>query len=106
MQCNCLKYNYLIFRTPQIRESQLLIFIFNKQNMKKLKTIFMLVAVAIGLTFASCSDDNVSAGTETNTGNTNVAVSLSLSLGNSGTRALPEDYNYVGQWAGKDEINT
>lgn len=74
--------------------------------MKKLKTIFMLVAVAIGLTFASCSDDNVSAGTETNTGNTNVAVSLSLSLGNSGTRALPEDYNSVGQWAGNDKINT
>ena len=74
--------------------------------MKKLKTIFMLVAVAIGLTFASCSDDNVSAGTETNTGNTNVAVSLSLSLGNSGTRALPEDYNYVGKWAGKDEVKT
>ena len=74
--------------------------------MKKLKTIFMLVAVAIGLTFASCSDDNVSAGTETNTGNTNVAVSLSLSLGNSGTRALPVDYNYVGQWAGQDEIKT
>ena len=74
--------------------------------MKKLKTIFMLVMIAIGLTFVSCSDDNVSAGTETNTGNTNVAVSLSLSLGNSGTRALPEDYNYVGQWAGKDEIKT
>ena len=79
--------------------------------MKKLKTIFMLVMIAIGLTFASCSDDNVPAGTETNTGNTNVAVSLSLSLGNSGTslgnsktRALPEDYNSVGQWAGKDEI--
>ena len=74
--------------------------------MKKLKTIFMLVMIAIGLTFASCSDDNVSAGTETNAGNTNVAVSLSLSLGNSGTRALPEDYNYVGKWAGKDEVKT
>lgn len=74
--------------------------------MKKLKTIFMLVMIAIGLTFASCSDDNVSAGTETNTGNTNVAVSLSLSLGNSGSRALPNDYNYVGQWAGKDSIKT
>lgn len=74
--------------------------------MKKLKTIFMLVMIAIGLTFVSCSDDNVSAGTETNTGNTNVAVSLSLSLGNSGTRALPVDYNYVGQWAGKDQIKT
>jgi hypothetical protein len=81
--------------------------------MKKLKTIFMLVMIAIGLTFASCSDDNVSGGTGTNTGNTNVAVSLSLSLGNSGTslgnsktRALPEDYNSVGQWAGKDEIKT
>ena len=74
--------------------------------MKNLKTIFMLVMIAIGLTFASCSDDNVSAGTETNTGNTNVAVSLSLSLGNSGTRALPEDYNYVGKWAGKDEVKT
>lgn len=74
--------------------------------MKKLKTIFMLVMIAIGLTFVSCSDDNVSAGTETNTGNTNVAVSLSLSLGNSGTRALPEDYNSVGQWAGKDSIKT
>ncbi len=74
--------------------------------MKNLKTIFMLVMIAIGLTFVSCSDDNVSAGTETNTGNTNVAVSLSLSLGNSGTRALPEDYNYVGKWAGKDGIKT
>lgn len=74
--------------------------------MKNLKTIFMLVMIAIGLTFVSCSDDNVSAGTETNTGNTNVAVSLSLSLGNSGTRALPEDNNYVGKWAGKDEVKT
>ena len=74
--------------------------------MKNLKTIFMLVMIAIGLTFVSCSDDNVSAGTETNTGNTNVAVSLSLSLGNSETRALPEDNNYVGKWAGKDEVKT
>ena len=27
-------------------------------------------------------------------------------MGNSGTRALPNDYNYVGQWAGKDEVKT
>lgn len=75
--------------------------------MKKIRTIFMLGIVAIGLSLTACNSDNtVSAGDGTNTGNTNVAVSLSLSLGNSNTRALPTDYNYVGEWAGNDEIKT
>ncbi len=67
---------------------------------------FLLGALAIGLGLTSCSsDDSLSSSTAKDVGNTNVAVSLTMPL-NKSTRALPGDYNYVGQWAGNDVIKT
>ncbi len=64
-----------------------------------------MAAAALTMGFASCSSDDLPNSHEVQVGNTNVAVSLSLSLGNT-TRALPNEYNYVGEWAGKDNIQT
>jgi hypothetical protein len=74
--------------------------------MRKFKSVFILGVLAIGLGLTSCSsDDSLSSSTAKDVGNTNVAVSLTMPL-NKSTRALPGDYNYVGQWAGNDVIKT
>jgi hypothetical protein len=74
--------------------------------MKKLKSVFLLGALAIGLGLTSCSsDDTLSSSTGEAKGNTYVAVSLTMPL-SSGTRALPTDYNYIGEWVGNDDIKT
>ena len=72
--------------------------------MKKLKSVFLLGALAIGLGLTSCSsDDTLSSSTGEAKGNTYVAVSLTMPL-SSGTRALPDDYNSIGKWVGNDHI--
>lgn len=64
----------------------------------------MLGVLAMGLGLTSCSsDDPLSSSTAAEKGNTYVAVSLSMPA-NGSTRALPDDYNLIGEWAGKDEI--
>lgn len=66
----------------------------------------MLGVLAMGLGLTSCSsDDPLSSSTAAEKGNTYVAVSLSMPA-NGSTRALPNDYNYIGEWAGKDDIKT
>lgn len=71
--------------------------------MKIRNFILALAAFPLTLGFTACSDD-ASSDAEKD-GNTHVSVTLKLAVGST-TRALPEDYNYVGKWAGKDEIKT
>ncbi|WP_460198045.1 Mfa1 family fimbria major subunit [Segatella asaccharophila] len=76
--------------------------------MKKLKSVFLLGALAIGLGLTSCSsDDSLSSSTAKEKGDTYVAISLTMPSSSS-TRATNsnQDYNYIGQWVGKDEIKT
>ena len=69
----------------------------------KVNKLFLSAAVILGLGFTGCSnDDDVPSGEK---GNTNVSVTLKMSAG-SQTKALPTDYNYIGEWAGKDDIKT
>ncbi|EGK02543.1 Mfa1 family fimbria major subunit [Dysgonomonas gadei] len=76
----------------------------------KVTKLFLAAALALGLGVTACSndDDNSSPGGEEK-GNTNVSVTLKMSQNSSGLRAtksLPEDYNNIGEWAGKDDIKT
>lgn len=58
-------------------------------------------AIAFGL--VACNNEDVINNAQE--GNTNVSVTVSMSLnGTALTRALPNDYNHIGQWAGKDKI--
>ena len=69
----------------------------------KVNKLFLSAAVILGLGFTGCSnDDDVPSGEK---GNTNVSVTLKMSAG-SQTKALPNDYNYIGEWAGKDDIKS
>ena len=69
----------------------------------KVNKLFLSAALILGLGFTGCSnDDDVPSGEK---GNTNVSVTLKMSAG-SQTKALPNDYNYIGEWAGKDDIKT
>lgn len=74
----------------------------------KVTKLFLTAAIALSLGLTACSnDDDISSGGEKE-GNTNVSVTLKMSQ-NSGlraTKALPEDYNNIGEWAGKDDIKT
>ena len=71
--------------------------------MKTIHKLFLIATIALGLGFVACSDsDVVSQGDNDSKTNTHVSVSLKLSTGAS-TRAA-EDYNYIGEWAGKDKI--
>lgn len=69
----------------------------------KVNKLFLSAALILGLGFTGCSnDDDVPSGEK---GNTNVSVTLKMSAG-SQTKALPNDYNYIGEWAGKDDFKT
>lgn len=70
--------------------------------MKKTK-LFLVAAVASVLGFTACSNDD-STSSDEKTANTNVSVTLSMS--SSTTKSLPDDYNTIGEWAGKDNIKT
>ena len=69
--------------------------------MKKTKLLLVLLASALG--FIACSDDNDLQTSAETDANTNVSITLSLPQ-NLSLRALPSDYNDVGEWAGKDKI--
>lgn len=73
--------------------------------MKKLRGILLMSVVAIGLVFTACNNDDINVPIDGQKGNTHVSVTLKLSSNGGGTRALPEDYNKVGEWAGNDVIN-
>lgn len=69
--------------------------------MKKTKLLLVLLASALG--FIACSDDNDLQTSAETDANTNVSITLSMPQ-NLSLRALPSDYNDVGEWAGKDKI--
>lgn len=76
--------------------------------MRKFSKLFLAAVVALGVGFTACNNDDIDA-PNVEKGNTHVAVSLKMSMGSdtkAATRALPDDYNKVGEWAGKDKINT
>jgi hypothetical protein len=69
--------------------------------MKKFSKLLLMGAIALGL--AACNNEDVPT---TQEGNTHVSVTVSMSLSGTSTRALPIDYNYLGEWAGKDKITS
>ncbi len=71
----------------------------------KINKLFLIGAVALGLGFTACSnnDDLDGSSPEGKEANTNVSVTLNLTSKGS-VKALPDDYNRIGEWAGKDKI--
>lgn len=73
--------------------------------MKRLSKLLLMGIVALGVGFTACNNEDVPDGPDTQKGNTHVSVALKLSSNNgAGTRALPNDYNDVGKWAGNDVV--
>lgn len=70
--------------------------------MKKISKLLMFAVLALGLSFAACNNDEIDTTVDNSKGNTHVSVTMKL--GKSTTRDLPSDYNYVGEWGGKDKI--
>ncbi|MBR8732414.1 Minor fimbrium subunit Mfa1 [Porphyromonas levii] len=68
--------------------------------MKKILTVGAIFALALGL--ASCDKDKTEPQPPVE-GSTYVSVSLNIP---AGLRALPTDYNHVGEWVGKDVIKS
>ena len=64
--------------------------------------------VALGVGFTACNNDDIdSPNVDGQKGNTHVTIALKLGNNQSvGTRSLPNDYNYVGKWAGNDDITS
>lgn len=61
--------------------------------------------VSLGLGLTACNNDDLPSGPDAEKGNTHVSVTLKLGGGaGQSLRALPNDYNDVGEWAGKDKI--
>lgn len=73
--------------------------------MKTIHKLFLIATIALGLGFVACSDADDAPPIDDSNTNTHVSVTLKLST-NASTRALPEDYNPLGEWAGKDLIKT
>jgi hypothetical protein len=77
--------------------------------MRKLSKLFLMGVVALGLGLTACNSDDIDTPQDDQKGNTHVSIALKLSKGSSGPsslRALPNDYNVVGEWAGKDKFST
>lgn len=73
--------------------------------MKKISKLLMFAVLALGLSFAACNNDDIPEGGDQSKGNTHVSVALKMATSNnSGSRSLPNDNNYIGEWAGKDAI--
>ena len=74
--------------------------------MKTIHKLFLIATIALGLGFVACNDADDISPVDESKANTHVSVTLKLGA-NASTRAgLPDDYNYVGEWAGKDKIST
>lgn len=76
--------------------------------MKTIHKLFLIATIALGLGLVACSDSDIdSSAVDQSKGNTHVSVTLKMSS-STNTRAagdnLPEDYNYLKDWAGKDKI--
>ncbi|MFV0417320.1 MAG: Mfa1 family fimbria major subunit [Dysgonomonas sp.] len=70
--------------------------------MKRTK-LFLIAAIALIFGFSACNNQNETDSLDEQKANTNVSVTLSMSL-NSTAKALPTDYNEIGEWAGRDKI--
>jgi len=75
--------------------------------MKKLNKLLLMGVVALGVGFTACNNDDIDGpDADGQKGNTHVSVTLKMS---SKLRAagdgLPDNYNPVGEWAGKDKFN-
>ncbi len=75
--------------------------------MRKISKLLLLAVVALGVTFTACNNNDIDFGGDKNNPNANTHVSVALRM-SQGLRSenLPDDYNYVGEWAGQDKINT
>lgn len=63
--------------------------------------------VTLGLGLTACNNEDLPSGPDAEKGNTHISVTLKLGGGaGQSLRALPNDYNEVGEWAGKDAIKT
>lgn len=71
--------------------------------MKTIHKLFLIATIALGLGFVACNDADDLSPVDDSKANTHVSVTLKLST-NASTRALPDDYNSIGYWAGKDKI--
>ena len=72
--------------------------------MKTIHKLFLIATIALGLGFVACNDADDISPVDESKANTHVSVTLKLGA-NASTRAgLPDDYNYVGEWGGKDKI--
>lgn len=74
--------------------------------MKKLSKLLVAAVVLLGVGFTACNSDEISTPTvDGQDANTHVAVAFSLG---KTTRSVSDEqeYNYIGSWAGKDEIQT
>lgn len=71
--------------------------------MKTIQKLFLIATIALGLGFVACNDSDPVSAVDESKANTHVSVTLQLST-NASTRTLPDDYNYIDEWAGKDLI--
>ena len=71
--------------------------------MKTIHKLLLIATIALGLGFVACNDADDLSPVDDSKANTHVSVTLKLST-NASTRALPDDYNSIGYWAGKDKI--
>lgn len=76
--------------------------------MKKFSKLLFLAIVALGVSFTACNNDNLPDGPDVDPkANTHVSITLKMSQGlRAAAENLPEDYNYIGEWGGQDQINT
>ena len=76
--------------------------------MRKFSKLLLAAVIALGVGFTACNNDDMPIdGPEGQKGNTHVSVALrmSSSASRSAGEGLPENYNPVGTWGGKDSIN-
>lgn len=71
--------------------------------MNRLSKLLLVAALALGIGLASCSKNSNKEPENATEGNTFMSISLRLSADNF-NRSLPDDYNNVGTWDGKDNI--
>ena len=74
--------------------------------MRKVTKLLFSAIVALGVSFTACNNNDLPDGPDVDAkANTHVSVTLKLATGTgTPTKALPNDYNYVGEWGGKDKI--
>ena len=80
--------------------------------MRTMNKLFLIATLVLGLGFVACNDANDISSVDESKANTHVSVTLKLGTNSSQKapangmqKALPNDYNYLGEWAGKDKID-